>query len=128
SGLVPRGSHMVRRARCYPTSNATNTCFGSKLPYELSSLDLTDFHTEKELNDKLNDYYALKHVPKCWAAIQPFLCAVFKPKCEKINGEDMVYLPSYEMCRITMEPCRILYNTTFFPKFLRCNETLFPTK
>ncbi|EDX03200.1 protein smoothened [Drosophila simulans] len=127
-GLDSRHIQCVRRARCYPTSNATNTCFGSKLPYELSSLDLTDFHTEKELNEKLNDYYALKHVPKCWAAIQPFLCAVFKPKCEKINGEDMVYLPSYEMCRITMEPCRILYNTTFFPKFLRCNETLFPTK
>jgi len=69
-GLDSRHIQCVRRARCYPTSNGTNTCFGSKLPYELSSLDLTDFHTEKELNDKLNDYYALKHVPKCWAAIQ----------------------------------------------------------
>lgn len=32
------------------------------------------------------------------------------------------------MCRITMEPCRMLYNTTFFPKFLKCNETFFPSK
>lgn len=40
----------------------------------------------------------------------------------------MVYLPSLEMCRITLEPCRILYNTTFFPEFLKCNETLFPSK
>ncbi|KAH8353315.1 hypothetical protein KR084_010256 [Drosophila pseudotakahashii] len=127
-GLDSRHIQCVRRARCYATTNATNSCFGSRLPYELSSLDLTDFHNDKELNEKLNDYYALKHVPKCWAAIQPFLCAVFKPKCEKINGQDMVYLPSFEMCRITLEPCRILYNTTFFPKFLRCNETLFPTK
>ncbi|EDW36863.1 GL25919 [Drosophila persimilis] len=127
-GLDSRHIQCVRRGRCYATTNHSNTCFGSKLPYELSSLDLTDFHTEKELNEKLNDYYALRHVPKCWAVIQPFLCAVFKPKCEKINGQDMVYLPSYEMCRITLEPCRILYNTTFFPKFLRCNETLFPTK
>ncbi|KAH8266632.1 hypothetical protein KR018_004176, partial [Drosophila ironensis] len=127
-GLESRNIQCVRRARCYATTNQTNTCFGSKLPYELSSLDLTDFHTEKELNEKLNDYHALRHVPKCWAAIQPFLCAVFKPKCEKINGQDMVYLPSFEMCRMTLEPCRILYNTTFFPKFLRCNETLFPTR
>lgn len=40
----------------------------------------------------------------------------------------MVYLPSLEMCRITLEPCRILYNTSFFPKFLKCNETFFPSK
>lgn len=40
----------------------------------------------------------------------------------------MVYLPSLEMCRITLEPCRILYNTSFFPEFLKCNETLFPPK
>lgn len=61
-------------------------------------------------------------------SLQPFLCAVFVPKCEQINGEDMVYLPSLEMCRITSEPCRILYNTPYFPEFLRCNETHFPSK
>lgn len=69
-GLDSSHIQCVRRAPCYNTSNATNTCFGSKLPYEQSSLYLTDFHTEKELNEKLNDYYALRHVPKCWAAIQ----------------------------------------------------------
>lgn len=40
----------------------------------------------------------------------------------------MVYLPSLEMCRITLEPCRILYNTSFFPKFLMCNNTFFPSR
>lgn len=60
--------------------------------------------------------------------LQPFLCAVYVPKCETIGSRDMVYLPSLEMCRITLEPCRILYNTTFFPEFLKCNETLFPSK
>lgn len=40
----------------------------------------------------------------------------------------MVYLPSLEMCRITSEPCRILYNTSYFPEFLKCNETFFPSK
>lgn len=50
------------------------------------------------------------------------------PKCERIGTRDMVFLPSLEMCRITLEPCRILYNTKFFPEFLKCNETLFPSK
>lgn len=40
----------------------------------------------------------------------------------------MVYLPSLEMCRVTLEPCRLLYNTSYFPEFMRCNETLFPSK
>ncbi|EDW76136.1 uncharacterized protein Dwil_GK15298 [Drosophila willistoni] len=127
-GLDSRHIQCVRRGRCMEVNTTGNTCFGSKLPYEYTSLDLTDYRKEKELNEALQGYYALRHVPKCWAVIQPFLCAVFKPKCEKINGQQMVYLPSYEMCRITLEPCRVLYNTTFFPKFLRCNETLFPTK
>ncbi|XP_034472010.1 protein smoothened isoform X2 [Drosophila innubila] len=127
-GIDSRQIQCVRRGRCLEVNTTHNTCLGSKLPYALTSLGLTDYHKEKELDEALSGYYALRHVPKCWAVIQPFLCAVFKPKCEEINGQDMVYLPSYEMCKITLEPCRVLYNTTFFPKFLRCNETLFPTK
>ena len=61
-------------------------------------------------------------------SFQPFLCAVYMPKCERMANRDMVFLPSLEMCRITLEPCRILYNTTFFPEFLKCNEALFPSK
>ncbi|XP_060666468.1 protein smoothened isoform X1 [Drosophila nasuta] len=126
--LDSRHIHCVRRSRCLEVNATHNTCLGSKLPYGFTSLGLTDYRQEKELDEALSGYYALRHVPKCWAVIQPFLCAVFKPKCEVINGQDMVYLPSYEMCKITLEPCRMLYNTTFFPKFLRCNETLFPMK
>lgn len=40
----------------------------------------------------------------------------------------MVYLPSLEMCKITLEPCKILYNSGYFPDFLKCNETNFPSK
>lgn len=50
------------------------------------------------------------------------------PKCEKVTDREMVYLPSYEMCRVTSEPCRILYNTTFFPEYLKCRESLFPCR
>lgn len=50
------------------------------------------------------------------------------PKCEEINNRSMVYLPSFEMCRVTSEPCRILYNTSFFPEFLKCRESFFPCR
>lgn len=47
------------------------------------------------------------------------------PKCE--NGE--VYLPSKEMCRITLNPCKILYESGIFPDFMRCDdEDLFPSE
>lgn len=106
----------------------TKQCFGQNLPYQSTSLDLTNYYSQDQSLEKLISYQALKYIPKCWSAIQPFLCAVFFPKCENINGVDMVYLPSYEMCKITMEPCKILYNSSYFPDFLKCNETIFPSK
>lgn len=121
-----RPIHCVRPARCEPLANAT--CFGSRLPYGHTSLDLTDAYHQSETRERLRQLEALRHVPRCWAVVQPFLCAVLVPKCEPIAGREMVYLPSLEMCRITMEPCRLLYNSTFFPEFLRCNETLFPSR
>lgn len=118
--------HCVRPAKCEKLMN--NTCFGSKLPYSLTSLALTDSKNQEESREKLFNYEAMRNIPKCWAVIQPFLCAVFAPKCERIKKRDMVYLPSLEMCRITSEPCRILYNTSFFPEFLKCTESIFPSK
>lgn len=106
----------------------TKQCFGQNTPYQSTSLDLTNYYSQDQSLEKLISYQALKYIPKCWSAIQPFLCAVFFPKCENINGVDMVYLPSYEMCKITMEPCKILYNSSYFPDFLKCNETNFPSK
>lgn len=103
-------------------------CFGATFAYPATSLDLTMAYSQEEAFETLYSYQALRHVPKCWAAIQPFLCSVFLPKCEKINGTDMLYLPSLEMCKITVEPCRILYNTSYFPEFLKCKESRFPSK
>uniref|UniRef100_A0A1B0C9F1 Protein smoothened n=1 Tax=Lutzomyia longipalpis TaxID=7200 RepID=A0A1B0C9F1_LUTLO len=103
-------------------------CMGAKLPYNYTSLDLSDSYSQEQILDRLQTYQALKYVPKCWAVIQPFLCAVFLPKCESIQGKEYVYLPSLEMCRITAEPCRMLYNTTYFPDFLKCNESIYPSK
>jgi smoothened len=119
--------YCVRPSKCEPLR--FKTCFGSNLPYTSTSLDLTDDYSQEQTLEKLYSYQALRHIPKCWAVIQPFLCAVFIPKCESINGRgDMVYLPSLEMCKITQEPCKILYNTSYFPEFLKCNESMFPSK
>lgn len=32
------------------------------------------------------------------------------------------------MCQVTAEPCRILYETDFFPNYLKCDEKIFPCK
>ncbi|KAL4709030.1 hypothetical protein ACJJTC_005891 [Scirpophaga incertulas] len=116
----------VRRARCEHLDKLT--CLGAKLSYDKTSVLLTFYETQNQIQTQLELYKELINVPKCWAVIQPLLCATFMPKCEKILGQDMVYLPSYEMCKITMEPCAILYNTSYFPSFLKCNSTLFPTR
>lgn len=117
----------VRRAPCVPMHNKT-LCLGARLPYDRTSVHLTFYDTQSQIQTQLELYRELINVPKCWAVVQPLLCATFMPKCEKILGHDMVHLPSYEMCKITLEPCAILYNTSYFPSFLKCNETLFPPK
>lgn len=53
------------------------------------------------------------------------------PKCTRSYdrdgfNRDYVYLPSFEMCRVTYEPCRILYENDFFPRNLQCNRQIFP--
>lgn len=116
----------VRRAFCQPLNKTS--CLGSKLPYDKTSVHLTFYENQYQIQTQLELYRELINVPNCWAVIQPLLCATFMPKCEKILGHDMVYLPSYEMCKITMEPCLILYNTSYFPSFLKCNATLFPSR
>lgn len=32
------------------------------------------------------------------------------------------------MCHVTAEPCRVLYDTDFFPNYLKCDEKVFPCK
>lgn len=60
--------HCVRPAKCERLRN--NTCFGSKLPYASTSLALTDSMSQEESQQKLQDYEALRNIPKCWAVIQ----------------------------------------------------------
>lgn len=111
-----------RKATCEKLNNTI--CMGAKLPYHSTSLDLTDFKTQDKVQELLQVYQYLRYIPKCWAVIQPFLCALYMPKCD--NG--LVDLPSREMCKITLEPCKILYQRLVLPDFLSCNDSrLFPT-
>ncbi|KAG5887266.1 hypothetical protein JTB14_015703 [Gonioctena quinquepunctata] len=99
------------------------TCMGAKLPYHSTTLELTDLKSQEQVQEKLQLYNYLRFIPKCWAVIQPFLCALYMPKCDK----NKVDLPSRVMCKITLEPCKILYNSSVFPEFLNCeDERLFP--
>ncbi|CAG9859679.1 unnamed protein product [Phyllotreta striolata] len=104
-------------------SNYT-TCMGSRIPYRTTTLDLIDLNHQEQVQEKLQSYGYLRFVPKCWAVIQPLLCALYMPKCE----DHKVDLPSYEMCKITLEPCKIFYNSSILPEFLHCEDrNLFPT-
>lgn len=115
--------HYCRKpAQCHKMNYTT--CMGVKLPYTSSTLQLTGLATEEQVQEMLQLYHYLRYIPKCWAVIQPFLCALYMPKCE--NNE--VDLPSKEMCKITMGPCKILYKNGIFPEFMKCNDQqLFPS-
>nr|CAD7456561.1 unnamed protein product [Timema tahoe] len=73
--------------------------------------------------EKLELWRGARRIPKCWAVIQPILCALYMPKCEN----DTVDLPSQvgyyfkntlfkcfvdllqDMCELALGPCHILH-------------------
>ncbi|XP_066597642.1 protein smoothened [Prorops nasuta] len=122
-GELPTDSVNCRRpARCIQMQK--NTCMGTKLPYSTTTLDLIpEYTTQESVEEKLYLLQGLRHIPKCWTVVQPFLCSLFMPKC--INNT--VYLPSEEICKLVSGPCRILFNHTIWPSFIKCDNTeLFP--
>lgn len=64
----------------------------------------------------------LRNAPRCWAVIQPLLCAVYMPKCEN----NRVELPSRTLCQATRGPCAIVERERGWPDFLRCTPDHFP--
>uniref|UniRef100_A0A1A9VDU4 FZ domain-containing protein n=1 Tax=Glossina austeni TaxID=7395 RepID=A0A1A9VDU4_GLOAU len=48
------------------------TCLGAKIPYEYTSLDLTTFDDQTDVEEHLGKFQALKHVPKCWTVTYVF--------------------------------------------------------
>lgn len=119
-----RITRSLRAAKCERVQNST--CFGAKIAWKFTSIQLSNEESQEQSLRKLYQLEASRYVPMCWAVIQPFLCAVFMPKCTRSHDRDYVYLPSYEMCRVTYEPCHILYESDFFPRNLQCNRQIFP--
>ncbi|MBN3298400.1 SMO protein, partial [Amia calva] len=100
-----------------------NTCLGSPLPYTHTSVLLAeDSSTQDEAFEKLAMWSGLRNAPRCWAVIQPLLCAVYMPKCD--NGK--VELPSQSLCQATRRPCAIVERERGWPDFLKCTTDKFP--
>ncbi|XP_071512212.1 protein smoothened isoform X2 [Panulirus ornatus] len=94
------------------------TCLGVQLPYIHTSLALTDLPNQQTAREHLELWSALRNIPRCWAVVQPLLCAIFFPRCDNNSLE----LPSQEMCVITRGPCRLVEYERGWPEFLICRE------
>ncbi|XP_034246116.1 smoothened homolog isoform X2 [Thrips palmi] len=116
SPLDTTGPQCRRKAKCEHLNNTM--CLGAKLPYSSSTLELVGL-TQEQMQEKLQFWTALKHVPRCWAVIQPLLCALYMPRCDN----DSVVLPLQEMCKTAMGPCRILELERGWTTPLRCDDT-----
>lgn len=121
TGPPPPLSHCGRAAPCEPLRY--NVCLGSALPYGATSTLLAgDSDSQEEAHGKLVLWSGLRNAPRCWAVIQPLLCAVYMPKCEN----DRVELPSRTLCQATRGPCAIVERERGWPDFLRCTPDHFP--
>ncbi|XP_034947663.1 protein smoothened [Chelonus insularis] len=101
-----------------------STCMGTPLPFTMTTVDLLpEPMTQDQIQERLKILQVLRHIPKCWAVVQPFLCSLFMPQC----NNNTVELPSQEFCKKVSGPCRILFNHTIWPNFINCENTkLFP--
>uniref|UniRef100_A0A8B9X0L0 Protein smoothened n=2 Tax=Laurasiatheria TaxID=314145 RepID=A0A8B9X0L0_BOSMU len=121
TGPPPLLSQCGRAAPCEPLRY--NVCLGSALPYGATSTLLAgDSDSQEEAHGKLVLWSGLRNAPRCWAVIQPLLCAVYMPKCEN----DRVELPSRTLCQATRGPCAIVERERGWPDFLRCTPDHFP--
>ncbi|XP_058793567.1 protein smoothened-like [Phymastichus coffea] len=114
-------SECKRNATCVPLYAAT--CFGSRLPYDSTSLNLVPgYATKYSIQRRLRMLQVLKSIPKCWSVVRPFMCSLFVPKC--VN--DTVERLSQSMCTTVFSSCRLVLNETVWPTLIDCdNEDLF---
>ncbi|XP_053643135.2 protein smoothened isoform X2 [Cherax quadricarinatus] len=105
-----------RTAQCEALEEST--CLGVQLPYMHTSLALTGLPNQRIAREHLELWSSLRNIPRCWAVVQPLLCAIFFPRCDNNSLE----LPSQEMCVITRGPCRLVEHEREWPDFLLCRE------
>lgn len=113
----PECRKSVTPESCVSVPNVT--CFGTPLPYDTVSFELTGLERIWQAQSKLKEWTRLQNVPKCWAVIQPLLCSVYLPKCR----DSQVDRIGHHLCRVTRGPCRIVEQWEGWPEFLRCNNT-----
>lgn len=65
----------VRPTKCERLQ--TNTCFGGRIPYKFTSVELSEEGSQEHIVKKLKQLEALKNVPKCWTVIQVSLFFFF---------------------------------------------------
>lgn len=58
----------VRPAKCEKLQNST--CFGSKIQYKYTSIQLSDEESQENILKKLVQLEAFRNIPECWAVIQ----------------------------------------------------------
>ncbi|XP_042205429.1 smoothened homolog isoform X2 [Homarus americanus] len=105
-----------RTAQCEVLEETT--CLGVQLPYTHTSLALTGLSNQRLAREQLELWSSLRNIPRCWAVVQPLLCAIFFPRCDNNSLE----LPSQEMCVITRGPCRLVEYERGWPEFLVCRR------
>ena len=109
---------------CIHLPNAT--CLGSKLSYDLVSLDLTNAESIWDAKKQLKFWTRLQSVPECWPLMHALLCSVFMPPCYQKNTSSSAFLLDsvpHKLCRVTEGPCRIVREFKEWPDFLHCNNT-----
>ena len=84
-------------------TNENITCFGVRHPYRSFSFAFTGEEHIWMVQSNLSQWEGLRYVPKCWAVLQPLLCAVYYPKCK---GDQISKVP-YKLCEAVQKPCRI---------------------
>ena len=114
---------LVYNVSCVALNSTQTTCLSTPLPYSSTSLIFaTDSNNVNEMMTKLQEWSGLRHVPECWAVIQPLLCSVYMPRC--YNGS--VEMPSRELCQRTREPCKIVEDYyKGWPEFMKCDADHF---
>ena len=101
-------------------TNDNITCFGVRHPYRSFSFAFTGEEHIWMVQSNLSQWERLRYVPKCWAVLQPLLCAVYYPKC---TGDQISKVP-YKLCEAVQKPCRIVLDyIEQWPPFLQCTNT-----
>ena len=100
-------------------------CFGKQLHYEYTTTELAaDSDNQEDVKKRLDEWYGLRFLPKCWQVLQPFLCDVYKPNCDRMNGS--VKLPCRDQCLATRKPCSVVASfrkdKPGWPDFLKCER------